>query len=273
MQRKGEPPRRDHPGVVIATARAHGVTTLDTAPGYGGAEETIGAIAPDMRVHTKIDPAMPPAESLALSLLRLRRDVVDVLYLHDPAEVRRSSGAVLAEAHALVGGGARRLGASIYEVAEFDAAVADPRIGAVQAPMNLLDRRIDDERLSAAAERGVEIYARSILLQGTLAAHPDSLPGAVRHLRPYVSELRALAARLGRGTLELALGWVRARPGLQGMVIGIDSPEDLTEIARAHRAAPLTPHELDAVRALPIPRFELCDPRRWTRSAGHDVTA
>jgi aryl-alcohol dehydrogenase-like predicted oxidoreductase len=169
-RRLDTPPTPEHAQALLAAAALGGIDAIDTAPSYGDAEATIGRAAIDVPIHTKIDPAVPPAESLRASLSRLRRGRVEVLYVHDPAEVRRPSSTVLPEAHELVGSLVGRLGASVYDVEEFDAAAVDPRIGAVQIPLNILDRRIDDERLAEAARAGLHVYVRSVLLLGVLGA-------------------------------------------------------------------------------------------------------
>lgn len=248
---------------LLAAALALGIDTVDTAPGYGAAEDTIGAGPPSLRVHTKVDPAMEPGSSLEGSLRRLRRDHVDVLYLHDSREVLRSASTVIAAAHALVGDRVGRLGASVYDPDELEAALADPRIQAVQVPLNVFDRRVGEPHLQKAAAQGVEVYARSALLQGLLAGPSTSLPSSVAPLQPFVRAFEALACDLGRSCLELALGWVRATPGLHGVVVGAGSTEELRVTVDALRRPPLTPQELAGLGALPLPPVALVDPRRW----------
>lgn len=252
-------PSADDARRLLTAAAELGVAALDTAPGYGDAEDAIGRSGTTLPVHTKVDPARTPSDSLARSLGRLRRERVEVLYLHDSAEVLRDPSPVVSAAHELVGDLVGRLGASVYDVEEFDAAVRDPRIQVVQVPLNVLDRRIDADRLEAAAKQGVHVYGRSILLQGVLAAPP----GAVEGLAPHVVGFQALARELGRTPVELALGWVRALPGVQGVVMGAESVADLREIVDAWSAPRLDPEALAAVGALPLPPPELCDPRRW----------
>ena len=248
----------------LLSAAAHAVDALDTAPAYGDAEATIGRAGVTLPVHTKIDPALTPAASLSGSLARLGREQVDVLYLHDADEVLHGSGATLPEAHALVGRGTRTVGASVYELAQFDAAVRDERIEVIQAPINVLDRRIDGIRLRAAAERSVRVYARSVLLQGLLVAPPPLVAERVGALGAHVEAFQRAARDLGRSALEVAIAWVRALPHVDGIVIGALTPEELDEVVSAARSRQLAEDELDLVRALPVPAWEDVDPRRWT---------
>ena len=127
----------------------------------------------------------------------------------------RRDSTVIADAATLTGDVIGSLGASIYDSEQFDAAVRDPRITVVQIPCNILDRHIDDRRLMAARDSGTAVYARSVLLQGILVASPTTISGPAARLRPAVEEFHRLATALGRPPLELALGWVRHRPGVQ----------------------------------------------------------
>ena len=140
---------------------------------------TIGRSGTSLAIHTKLDSSLRPTDSVRRSLDRLGRDSVELLYIHDSSEVLKPESRVVAEAASMVGTLVRTLGVSVYSEDEFDAALSDQRIGAIQAPINLLDRHIDRQRLDAAASRGVRVYARSVLLQGVLVAPPSSLNGPV----------------------------------------------------------------------------------------------
>ncbi len=157
---------------ILKLAPSLGVTALDTAPAYGRAEDAIGQSGCGLPVHTKLDPKRSPAESLSQSLKDLRRDRVDVLYIHDSAEVFRPESCVIDAASKLVGERVGSLGASVYDLPEFEAAVDDPRIGVVQVPLNLFDRRLTRDLIASASSTGTIVYVRSVLLHGILAADP-----------------------------------------------------------------------------------------------------
>ncbi len=257
--------RRGVAGDLLRTAVDLGVTTLDTAPAYGDAETVIGASGLPFEVHTKLAPGLAPEDSLTGSLTRLRRERVDVLHLHDPDAVH--DRALLAAATRLVGDRVGMLGASVYTAAAARA-TAEAGLGAVQIPLNLLDRRIDDALLGELAAAGVRVLARSALLQGLLADPARGL-GRVPGLDDALRSFARAAVTLGRDPLELALGWVRARPSVGAVVLGA---EDAGQLRRLHSAF-LTPpldaqelsvleaveHETEAGSGLPV------DPRDWGR--------
>lgn len=261
--RRSDAPHAEAPSVFLAGAHDLGVEVLDTAPAYGRAETLIGEAHWSGRVHTKVSPGSDPRSSTERSLELLRREQVDLLYLHESAVVLDPTAPVLAAAHKLVGSRVLKLGASIYDEAEFDAVLRDDRIEAVQVPCNVLDRRFSGVRLAAAVSSGMDVYVRSALLQGALAMPTSELPEHLRSLRPYIDAFHLLAAEMRRTPLEVALAWARSLPGVRGVIVGTSSVAELIELLAAFRVAPLTPVELDRLNELPTPQPQLTDPRTW----------
>ena len=256
-------PSADGASALLEEARSLGITTVDTAPTYGDAEAFLGASGSDFAIHTKLPSSGRPGEALAASLARLRRTSVDVLYLHDPALVLRPDDPAIGEASSLVGRGVGSLGASVYTVAEFEAAVRDPRIAVVQAPVNILDRRIDTSLLEAARVAGTRVVARSVLLQGLLAA-PEAGRGRVPALDRALDRLVEVAALTGRTPFELAIGWVRTLPGIDAVVLGAEDADQLRRLVHAARSGPLSPDELEMLRAIEPDDPAAADPRTWS---------
>jgi len=235
---------------ILELAARLGIAALDTAPAYGRAEDTIGQSRCGLPVHTKLNPKRSPAESLSQSLQDLRRDCVDVLYIHDSAEVLRPESRVVAFASELVGERVGSLGASVYDLPEFEAAVDDPRIGVVQVPLNLFDRRLTQDLIASASSTGTIVYVRSVLLQGILAADPLELVGPTLPLRPYVVAFAELAQRANRTRRDLA--------------IGAESVLQLRELVASFNSPPLEDDLIAELEALPYPPATQCDPRTWT---------
>ena len=249
---------------ILELAARLGIAALDTAPAYGRAEDKIGQSGCGLPVHTKLDPKRSPAESLSQSLQDLRRDCVDVLYIHDSAEVLRPESRVVAFASELVGERVGSLGASVYDLPEFEAAVDDPRIGVVQVPLNLFDRRLTQDLIASASSTGTIVYVRSVLLQGILAADPLELVGPTLPLRPYVVAFAELAERVGKTRRDLAIGWVKAISGIRGMLVGAESVIQLRELVASFNSPPLDDGLIAELEALPYPPAAQCDPRSWT---------
>lgn len=231
---------------LLASAHDLGVGRVDTAPNYGHAEAIIGASGLPFLVHTKLAPGVAAERSLNDSLARLGRDRVDVLHLHDPNAVHDT--VTLDAARRLVGDRVGTLGASVY-TADAARAALDAGLGAVQIPLNVLDRRVSDALLIELAAMGVAVLARSALLQGLLA-DPERGSGRVPGLDPALRSFARASAHLDRDPLDLALGWVRSRPGVEAVVLGAEDADQLRTLHRAFMAAPLDPQELSVLEAV-----------------------
>jgi aryl-alcohol dehydrogenase-like predicted oxidoreductase len=255
----------DDPAGFLAAAQAFGFTAVDTAPSYPGAEAMIGTSGGLMAIHTKLDPTVGATASLEGSLARLRCNFVDVLYFHDPTVLLTGNDRLIDEAYSFVGSQVGALGVSVYDRAEFTAAVQDDRISVIQVQMNVLTGVVDDNAVSAAAAQGKRVLARSVLLQGVLLCPPKHLPPTAQSLAPYVGAFQTLAGALERTPMELALGAILGTPGLDGVITGAGSVSQLGEIVAALSQSPLSGTERAEVLALLRPDSREVDPRFWVQ--------
>lgn len=138
-------------GRLIAQALDEGVACFDTAPFYGDAERRLGAALGrsrhDVIVSSKVGTYrrgfalgkdFSPASvrrSVENTLHRLRRDRLDLLYLHGPAAALAIDAALADTLAALKADGRVRWIGVCGRGAEIDAFVASGRIDVVQAPL------------------------------------------------------------------------------------------------------------------------------------------
>lgn len=264
--RSGPPPRPEAVDLVRSAADA-GVGGLDTAPAYGDAESVIGEADVETPVFTKLDAAASKDPeridtSIRGSLERLRRATIDVLFLHDPRLVVDDPLGVIGRAAAWLGRGVAKLGASVYDAEEFRAALHDDRVGAIQAPLSLADRRLERE-LHEAAERGKPVYARSAFLQGALLMDAAELPSGLRSLQPLLVELDAACRRSGTTRHHALVAYARDLPGVQAVVLGCEHEVQLRQNVEAITSPGLRPDELDRLAGLLPKEPAVLDPRRW----------
>ena len=270
---------------LLSTAAAAGATHADTARAYGKSESRLGrslalGLSERLGVVTKVAPL--PADladgsaawavrlSVEQSLRALGVSTVAALLVHRWADWGRDDGAVADTLDGLRRDGVAVLvGASVTSPDELVSALEDSRVGYVQMPFNLLDRRwlAGEVQEALAARPDVVVTVRSVFLQGLLAAPrsarwPAAGGVAGAALTPL---LEAVAADLGRdSTADLALSYVRAHGFVTSVVLGAESVEQVLEHARLMRRPPLTDDEVRVVHQRIGPGSPtLVDPSRW----------
>ena len=258
---------------ILKEARSHGMDTIDTAIAYGDAEWQLGeAGTGGWRVVTKL-PAVPGdcrdvggwiATAVEHSLLRLKIPSLYGLLLHSPGQLLENGGEKISEAMAGLkrDGLVKKTGISIYDPAELDVLV--PRFPAdlVQAPFNILDRRLARSGwMKRLHEQGVERHVRSIFLQGLLLMGAAERAGKFGRWQPLWSRLEAWLAHAGSTPLEACVGFALSFPEIHRIVIGIDSLSQLREIFIASKSpVPALPDDLLTGD------LDLLNPARWATS-------
>jgi len=258
---------------IVARARARGVDTLDTAMAYGTSESVLGRIGVSgLRVVTKI-PAMPAdvtapgtwlACHLADSLKRLGLPRVYGVLLHAPAQLLTPEGPALYDAliHAKQDGLVDRIGVSIYTPADLNAIWPRFSIDLVQAPLNVLDRRlVTSGTLAALSAAGVECHVRSVFLQGLLVIPPSERPPVFARWTSTLTAFDAWIAGSGLSPTAACLGVALTQPGVDRVVVGVDTlaqASELLDIAEDPHS-PMAPDFGDVDP-------DLLNPSRWPRA-------
>lgn len=268
-------PDADEARKLLDAAWDNGIRCFDTAAAYGSAEARIGAWcasrAVDPAIVTKIRlPSGNQSDAVATiegaihtSRTSLCGAKIETLMLHRAGDMR--SGAAIAALHeATAQGRIGRWGVSVYSPDDFARALALPGIGAIEAPISVLDRRIERAGLLAAARQAnVHVMARSVFLQGVLLARPDRFAGALPRLAAAVSRLGHVARRAGMPTGALALLAVATRPGLGTIVVGAANSAQVREIAAWYEASGTEIDVADIEELSDNLSTAELDPRNW----------
>jgi aryl-alcohol dehydrogenase-like predicted oxidoreductase len=230
---------------VLALARLNGIADLDTAISYGDAEFRLGQIGVEgFRVITKL-PALPSnttdasnwiKSQLTASLRRLGCSSIYGLMLHKPADLLGPHGSALRHAlqdlqeHGLV----EKLGISIYGPMELEELMPLVPWGLVQAPFNLVDRRLERSGwLARLKEREVEVHTRSAFLQGLLLTPSSALPPKFSPWMGLWKKWQEWQCASPYSALSTCLAFVHSFPEVDRVVVGVDGPAHLQGILAA----------------------------------------
>jgi aryl-alcohol dehydrogenase-like predicted oxidoreductase len=256
--------------VILDRAWTMGVDTLDTAIAYGVSEERLGRIGvKQWKVVTKL-PSLPDSrvdvmgwveESVTASLKRLRVPKLRGLLLHCPQQLRGDKGDSLFQGLvALKGQGiVEKIGISIYDPAELDALCRNYHFDLVQAPFNIVDRRLATSGwLKRLHEGGTEVHARSVFLQGLLLMSAGNRPPAFDRWQLLWENWNDWLTGQRLTPLQACLGFALSENAIDRVVVGVDNLSQLEGLFAA-LGSPVAP----APSELMSNDLDLIDPSRW----------
>jgi aryl-alcohol dehydrogenase-like predicted oxidoreductase len=153
----------------------------------------------------------------------------------------------------------RKIGVSIYDPCELDRLCASFAFDLVQAPFNLLDRRlIASGWLARLADQGTELHVRSIFLQGLLLMPRERRPPAFARWDALWRVFHTWLDEAGVTPLQACLRDALSHDGISRVVVGVDSRTQLTEILDAAGGeAPPVPDALETADT------DLLNPAQW----------
>ena len=245
IQGNGQP-QYDDVYNMLSYAVDHGISHFDTASVYGEAERILGRFistnpeyADRILIISKLDPdsfknkksewdkiAVKSAKE-SLSLLGVQR--FDTYLFHNASCVYDKE-AIDALCTVRNVGLTERIGVSVYSPDEAMEALMHSQIDVIQVPYNLFDRRLDKAGFfKEAKNRGITVYARSTLLQGLALMDSERLPEKVSFAKDYLVEFEKICKRFSVSKLEAAIGYVNQKEGIDYILFGVDSQEQLEE--------------------------------------------
>ena len=247
---------------IVHRALERGLIFFDTANAYVGGESerilgrALGSRRAQARIATKvgIGASMTEPEGLAPerisaaveeSLRRLGTDRVELYYFHKPDHSRPLQPSLRAMEKLIASGKVGAFGASNFaswQLLEMIQAGLKPRVS--QQMYNLLVRQLEVEYFRFAQKYGVHTTVYNPLAGGLLAgklkrdapleagSRFDKNPMyQKRYLTDRFFELAdafaGLSREAGRTPVELAYQWVAARPGVDSILVGPASVEQL----------------------------------------------
>lgn len=233
---------------ILDRAVGSGINTLDTAAAYGDAEAVIGEYLDrnssrkrEIKIISKLAAGLLngkpkdqwsgiAVESAGQSLERLGISRLEAFLFHDASHLFDPS-AVKALRTVVDEGLAEKIGVSVYTPQEAMKALEYEEIKVVQIPYNVFDRRLDRCGFFTQAEsRGVEVYARSTLLQGLALMDPDEgLPEKLGFAEKYIRKFRGICREYHVPPLEAAVCYAGGHAGIGCVVFGVDNEKQLEE--------------------------------------------
>jgi aryl-alcohol dehydrogenase-like predicted oxidoreductase len=261
--------------------------TADVYGNKGGSEDFLGRILgarrKDVVLATKFGMTMKEPRSggasrryvvqaAEASLQRLRTDWIDLYQVHYPDPNTPIEDTLRALDELMQAGKVRAIGCSNFSAAKVAAALDQaaqfkrPAFVTCQDEYSLLVRDIEADLVPLMCQRGLSLLPYAPLASGFLTGkyrRREPLPAGARlsysrhHSDDIINErnwtiverLGELAARGGHTVLELAVGWLLAKPVVASVIAGATHPEQIEQnVAAAARVpAPAVVVEIDAI--------------------------
>lgn len=270
---------------LVDFALRNGIVTFDTAAIYGDSESILGRVLPPQsgRVITKLqlgDDVQHPADiagAVRQSLKRLGREYVDGILIHNAEEmIMARKSRILSEILKEIKqqGLASRTGISVYTPQALIEMPDDGTIDIVQFSSNPLDQRfLAPDVQSLLKEKNIEVYARSLFLQGVLLQNDyRSLPSFFHRYADVFRAIEILCHKHDMSRLDFCLAyahWVSKGYKIDYWVVGVDTVEQLSDIVEsaARAEADDTNMQISFRDCACDPVEALIDPRKWKDAA------
>jgi aryl-alcohol dehydrogenase-like predicted oxidoreductase len=237
---------------MLQLALANNIDMLDTAIAYGDSEICLGeAGTQGLKVVTKL-PTMPNdcadvsawvQQQVSASLSRLGVAAIYGLLIHRSEQLLGPYGDELFQAlQALKDNGqVQKVGVSIYSPRELAALTPHYRFDLVQAPFNLVDRRLYSTGwMQRLKDDGVEVHIRSVFLQGLLLMSQAETPNKFSPWSDLWQTWHRWLADYDGSAIKACLAFPLSFSEIDRVIVGADSVNQLAQIVSASNSQPIS---------------------------------
>ena len=225
---------------IIKYAYNNKIYYYDTAQSYGNSEILLGnalELLPNItkvKIISKLNPIFHKGKisdiinSVKLSIKKLKVDFLygflihhfcnsDIMYYSNLFKALKDEGLI------------KKGGVSVYTIDEAKVVLNNSIFEIIQIPFNILDRRwVDEKIIKIANEKDVQIFFRSIFLQGLIFLNKDDLiKKSMDWALPYIDEFNGLVSKCHSSPMELSFKLLSNMAGDNIVIMGVDNLEQL----------------------------------------------
>ena len=230
---------------ILDYAKSFGVDTIDTAIAYGTSEQCLGYIGVgDYHLVTKL-PEIPDdygnlktwvQNHVDSSLSTLGVETLSGLLLHRSSQLldtdKKDLWSILLQLKS--DGIVKKIGFSIYTPDELDKLWDSFKPDLVQAPYNILDRRLETSGwLERMHKENVEVHVRSIFLQGLLLMNKSNRPEKFNKWLALWNHWDDWLKESNVTPVQAAVSFSLSDNRVSKVIVGVDSLDQLKEIISA----------------------------------------
>ena len=220
---------------ILTYAKKNNIDTLDTAYDYGDSEKIIGQFIKKKKTSFKIISKLPKCNSKTTrgfflkSLAMLRQDRIYGCLIHDFNSFLKDDDCwhVLKKLKAKKK--IRKIGFSLYYPKELEHLLKNEiNFDIIQFPYNIFDQRFAPY-FTQLKRKNIEIYIRSVFLQGLIFKKPEELKGRLSQLKNKLFFLNNLAKKENIPLSALAINFTLLNKNIHRVIIGVENLVNLKE--------------------------------------------
>lgn len=261
---------------ILSYAHSKGINTIDTAFSYGNSEQVLGELnISDFKIVTKtrnfIDKDINREELILIekdfhhSIQNLKLESTYGLLIHNSEDLLKLNGDKLFNQLNKLkqDGKVKKIGVSVYEYKHLQMILDNFDIDIVQLPLNILDRRmIENRMLAKLKKRGIEVHARSIFLQGLLLMSKHNRPKKFDRWNNIWKIWHDWLNNNQITAIEAAIKFALSVSEISKVLVGVETKSQLEEIVTASTSDTVLP-EIPA--ELYTCDTKLLNPMNWSK--------
>ncbi|WP_461247264.1 aldo/keto reductase [Treponema sp. R6D11] len=256
---------------ILNLAHDNGITMIDTASAYGNSETVLGEgiahTGKEFQIITKYPANMElrPFQWIDNSLSQLKTEKIYGYLFHNYSIFQENQNYINDFIKIKEAGKTEKIGFSLYHPFEAEYILKNNLpCDIVQIPYNIFDQRFAC-LFSEFNNRGIDIYVRSVFLQGLFFIDPDKVDSRFDSVRNYLREIHQLAKDYSINIAALCMSFVYVNEYVSYIVIGIDSLENLKENISNYTLLKDKTISYDALKKLAVNDENIILPYNWNK--------
>jgi len=220
---------------ILNCAHDSGINTLDTASAYGSSESALGDAITQSGKKFQIITKYPantevrPFQWINTSLELLKTERVHGYLFHNYSIFKQHPDYIEDFVKIKDTNKTKKIGFSLYYPSEAEYIIKNKvPCDIVQVPYNIFDQRFA-YLFSELKDRGIDIYVRSVFLQGLFFIEPDKLDSHFNSIKNLLKEINQVAKNYSINIAALCLAFIYANKNVTSIVTGVDSLDNLKE--------------------------------------------
>ncbi|WP_404338899.1 aldo/keto reductase [Pseudoalteromonas mariniglutinosa] len=270
-------PNQQEVNRILTLAHDEGISTLDTALGYGQSHHALASFA-DLNNYFSIVTKLPPFKKEQFNSTDVEHYINYIEQCFDDLNSRSLNGILFHQANDIdkkgvepiidyladlkVNNRLAKTGVSLYSGAPINTISTHSSIDLVQIPFNAFDTYFKTTgALELFKKHHIAIHTRSSFLQGLLLMPLDQVADYFKPWKTQLEKFHCLAKYLNVSSLTLCLSYVLQEPQIDQIIVGVNTERELNEILTAYHLSLQLP--FNELKSFAVNSPQLTNPALW----------